>query len=206
MIHIECLQGSKEWLQARCGIPTASEFHKILTPATLKLSKQAETYAYRLLAEWMTGTPFAEEVRIWSSSMEEGIEREQEAVEYFELVTGLTTELAGLCLTDDRRIGASPDRFVSDGSLLEVKNPLASTHVGWLLGQKVPDDHIIQVQGQLFVTGRKKHTFLSYYPGLPPLMVQSEPDVRYQDALCAALGEFCARLEEGKNRLKEIQG
>jgi hypothetical protein len=48
-------QGSPEWHALRCGVPTASEFSKILTPKTMKLSEQAPAYMYRLLGEWMLG-------------------------------------------------------------------------------------------------------------------------------------------------------
>jgi hypothetical protein len=41
-IH-NCTQGTEEWRKLRAGIPTASEFHKIITPKTGQLSKQATT-------------------------------------------------------------------------------------------------------------------------------------------------------------------
>lgn len=206
MKYVDVMQGSSEWLQARCGIPTASEFHRILTPGTLKVSRQMDTYMYRLLAEWMTGTPFADEVRIWSTSMEDGLAREQESVEYFELVSGETTSLAGFCLTDDGKVGASPDRFIGDKEgLFEAKNPIASTHVGWLLEEGVPREHLLQVQGQLFVTGLKRHVFLSYYPGLPPLLVESAPILEIQAALALALRVFNLRMGEAKERLAELK-
>lgn len=203
MIHLDVMQGSKEWFAARAGVPTASEFDRILTPSTLKLSKQADGYLHRLLAEWMTGQVFETETRVWA--MDQGIEREEEAVQYFELTTGKTTRLAGFCLTDDRQVGASPDRFVDDDELLEVKAPLASTHVGYLLGEALPLDYVLQVQGQLFVTQKQACYFLSYYPALPPLLLRIEPDPTYQHAIAVALRVFCLRLEDGKRKLETLR-
>jgi len=207
MRYLDVPQGSREWLQARCGIPTSSEFDRILTPKTLQLSKASEKYMHQKLAEWMTGTPFSEEVRIWSTAMEDGIEREQQSVDYYELVSGKTTTLAGFCLSDCGRYGSSPDRFIGDReAILEVKNPTAGIHVGWLLGNKIPDEHLLQCQGQLFVTGLPRHVFLSYFPGLPALIVESRPLPDYQDALANALEDFSSRFAAAKLRLHALRG
>jgi hypothetical protein len=45
-----CEQGSMDWYRLRMGIPTASQFHKIVTPGG-KLSEQRHAYMYRLIAE-----------------------------------------------------------------------------------------------------------------------------------------------------------
>ena len=53
--HYDIDQGSESWFRLRMGIPTASEFKKIITPKTMKLSSQAHDYAILKLAEIMTG-------------------------------------------------------------------------------------------------------------------------------------------------------
>lgn len=202
MIHLDVTQGTSAWFKARLGIPTASEFDRLLTPKTLKLSAQANAYMCRLLAEWVLQTPFETETHVWA--MDVGIEREQEAVDYYELTTGQDTQLVGFCLTDDGKVGASPDRFAGEDGLVEIKCPLASTHIGYLLAGGLPDDYALQVQGQLFVTQRRFTDFLSYYPGLPPLLVRVFPDPRYQDALATALAEFTLKLDHTKAVLQEL--
>ena len=52
MIIHECVQGTTEWLQLRSGIPTASNFEKILTKSGKKSASQ-ERYMFALLAERM---------------------------------------------------------------------------------------------------------------------------------------------------------
>src|SRR5262245_64493221 len=44
-------QGSVGWYRARLGVPSASMFHKIITPKTGELSKQCMGYMYKLIAE-----------------------------------------------------------------------------------------------------------------------------------------------------------
>lgn len=196
MIHLDVPQYSAEWFRARLAVPTASEFHRILTPATLKLSKQSEGYRHRLLAEWLLQTPFEQETIVWA--MDVGMVREAEAVDYYELTTGRTTQEAGFCTTDDGLVGCSPDRFVGEDGLLEVKCPLAPTQVGYLLAGTLPTEYVLQLQGQLYVTERQWCDFLSYYPGLPALLVRVLPDAAVQSALRVGLAQFCQELEKEK--------
>ena len=55
MIRHNVKQRSVEWDRLRIGIPTASEFSRIITPATHKLSTQADGYMDWLLACWIVG-------------------------------------------------------------------------------------------------------------------------------------------------------
>src|SRR6516162_6673432 len=55
-------QGSGEWYAKRLGIPTASNFHKIITPKTAELSKSAVPYMYKLLAERLLNEPSDDEL------------------------------------------------------------------------------------------------------------------------------------------------
>src|SRR3546814_6407235 len=52
----DLIQGSEEWLQARCGLLTASEMKLIVTP-TLKAANndKTRTHLYELLAQRVTG-------------------------------------------------------------------------------------------------------------------------------------------------------
>src|SRR5581483_9039171 len=63
--------------------------------------------------------------------------------------------------------GASPDRFVGDDGLLEVKCPLTATHLDTLMGQAVPGRYLTQIGWQLACTGRAWCDFVSYDPRLP---------------------------------------
>lgn len=187
----DCVQGSTEWLYLRSGIPTASCFDQILTPGG-KPSKSAERYLFSLLAEKMMGHPCVEFMSAW---MERGNLMEAEAVSFYELQRDVETVKVGFITNDQGTIGASPDRLVGDDGLLEIKVPKESTHVSYLLKKAVDQAYYPQVQGQLWVSGRKWSDILSYHPELPPALIHVERDEEFIGLLSAAVLEFSAVLE-----------
>jgi hypothetical protein len=63
--------------------------------------------------------------------------------------------------------GASPDGFVGDDGLVEIKCPESKTQMDTLLNQKVPTKYMPQMQWQMACTGRKWCDFVSYDPRMP---------------------------------------
>ena len=196
---IDCLQGSTEWLAARAGIPTASAFDRILTPKG-KPSTQAEKYMHQLLAERMMGRPVLQVPTYW---MGRGIALEGEAVDFYEGVRDLDTTVIGFITNDEGTIGASPDRFVGEDGLLEIKCPAEHTHVGYLLTKGVDAEYWPQCQGQLWVTGRRWLDIMSYNPEMPPALIRVERDEEYIKTLSVAVTEFSASLERKATELRE---
>ena len=196
---IDCLQGSPEWFLARCGIPTASNFDKIVDTSG-KPSKQRRKYLYQLAGEKITGKP---EETYQNAAMLRGTQMEGEARSFYELTNGEKVVQVGFCSSEGKAIyGASPDGFVGDDGGVEIKCPMISTHVGYLLDGNLPTDYFQQVQGGLLVTGRKWCDFISYYPGIDPLVVRVFPDMGFLLKLEAELNLFCAELEEVVKKLK----
>jgi YqaJ-like viral recombinase domain len=191
MIVHDCIQGSTAWLELRSGIPTASEFDRILTPEG-KPSKSAEGYLHQLLAERMLGRPLVGVVTTW---MDRGSQTEAEAVAYYELMSELDTVRIGFVTNDDGTIGASPDRLVGADGLLEIKVPKESNHVGYLLGSSMAK-HRPQVQGQLWITGRQWADVMSYNPEMPHALARIHRDEEYIAKLAAAVGAFALALAD----------
>src|SRR5512147_2635140 len=104
-------QGSLGWFTARLGIPTASSFHKIITPKG-KPSAQAEAYMCALLAERFTNQPCLSEPG--SPWMERGAGMEDEARRWYELRRGLEVRRVGFCTLEDGSAGCSPDGLVGE--------------------------------------------------------------------------------------------
>lgn len=195
------IQGSAEWLRDRLGVLTASQIDRLLTP-TLKLSSQRRGLLCKLIAEKMLGEPVEDfGGTYWT---DRGNELEQEAGAYFSLQTGLRYEAVGLVYRDDNKIcGCSPDGLVASDSGeivagLEIKCPKATTHVESLLSGDVPK-YTPQVQYSLWVTGLPAWYFMSYYPGLPPVLKRVEPDPEYQKAFDEHVPVFTAELAEQLN-------
>lgn len=197
---LDVVQGSPEWIDARLGIATASEFDQILTPATLKPSKSAIPYRNRLIAEWLLGAPVDDTPHTYW--MERGTMLEPEARAWYEMHHDVEVTPAGFVLRDDEKVGCSPDGLVGDLGGLELKCPTPQVHVGYLID---PDSLVAkyrhQVQGCLYVTGRAWWDIVSYHPELPKVVRRIERDATYIAALTAALDSFLADLGATKERL-----
>lgn len=199
MKHINCIQYSEEWAQLRFGRVTASSLHRIFTPQKLELSKQADSYMYELLAESKLQAPIKQELTLWA--VERGREYEQEACDFFSMTTGIIPQECGFFVTDCGRIGASPDRLLPNGEILEIKNHIANVHLEYLFAGTLPAEHRLQIQGQLYVTQFECCKLLLYHPGLPPLLVNVYPDPIIQKKLHDGLTAFCDRLDAMKQKL-----
>ena len=125
---INCDQRSDAWFSARCGIPTASNFDKIVD-AKGNPSRQRQKYLFQLAGERITGK--AEET-YQNGAMLRGIEMEDEARKLYELMTGETVVKVGLCVEEGKAIfAASPDGMVGDDGAIEIKCPMMATHVSY---------------------------------------------------------------------------
>lgn len=169
MITINCEQGTEEWFMARLGIPTASEFGKIITPAKLEPSRSADTYINKLVAEWLRNKP---DESFQSDWMKRGIEVEEEARDFYTFHTDVEVHQVGFCLTDTRMYGCSPDGLMDEGGL-EIKCPSPGVHVGYLLANKIPTEYRLQILGSLLITGFEWWDFLSFHPDMKPLIVRT---------------------------------
>lgn len=184
-------QKSDEWKKIRLGLPTSSNFDKIVTSKG-EPSKQKQKYIYQLAGERVSGV--AEE-SYQSQAMLRGVETEEEARRFYEFTTGEIVKKVGFCLSDCGRYGASPDGLVGEDGLVEIKCPTLAVHVGYLLDNKLPTDYFQQTQGQLFVTGRKWSDFISYFPGIKPLLIRVERNEEFIKCLESELKTFCDELE-----------
>lgn len=193
-------QGSPEWLASRIGLPTSSNFDRIVTK-TGKPSAAADRYLAKLVAEWFMGTSLDDAD---SGFMERGRQLEPEAIAAYEFAHDLDTERVGLCLTDDGGAGCSPDRLVGPDGLLECKCPSAEIHMMYLLDGP-PSDYFCQVQGQLLVTGRKWCDLYCWHPYMPSVTRRYGRDDEFLELLGAELGKFTARIASAKATLKDVK-
>ena len=125
-------QGSLDWYRLRQGIPTSSNFDKIITP-TGKPSAQGVKYQYRLIAERLLMESMDDQLAgvRW---MEHGKEEEPNAVAQFQLVNDVELVDVGFITTDDGRLGCSPDRLIQGHhESVEIKCPAPWTQIGYLL-------------------------------------------------------------------------
>jgi hypothetical protein len=190
-------QYSPDWARVRSGIPTASQFGRIMTPAKRQYSAQARAYALELLDQKHRG--FSRDAHC-SPEMQHGLDTEPEARAWYAFDTGLDVQQVGFCLTDCGRFGCSPDGLVGPDGGLEIKCPQPVTHLQYLDDGIVPAAYLPQIHGSLIVTGRAWWDFLSYCPGYPALTLRVVPD-DFTDALRACLDRFAGELAEVRAKL-----
>jgi predicted phage-related endonuclease len=190
-------QGTPEWMALKAGVPSASEFDKILSP-TGKVSTQKEKYMNQLIGEKLLGIK-PESYK--SQAMIEGSLKEAEARALFAMLHGVECRQVAFCFEDNKRYGCSPDSLL-DMTGLEIKCPEIHTHTKYLRDNKLPNDYISQVQGSMLVSGYSRWFFMSYYPGLPELIIEIPRDDKYCAQLKIELENFCDQLENEYQKLK----
>lgn len=198
-------QGSVEWAQARAGIPTASEFDNLISPTwKIRTGEMPKSYLAAKLAEAWLGGPL---IGFNVFDVEQGRILEEEARPWLELELNEEIAHPGLCLTDDGRVGCSPDgllvmHFVG----VEIKCPQPTAHVKYLLKGEVPPEYLAQIHGGMYVTGFKQWKFLSYSRGFPKLLLTVERDEEIQAQIGQALFNFLEDFSKGFERLCDING
>ena len=155
-IHKELTQGTDEWLAMRLGKVTASNFSAVLAKGQ---GKTRATYMIRLCAEILTNQS---QPHFKSAAMERGNEVEDQARAMYQLNEAIDTESIGFVEHASGRIGVSPDDFVGQTGLLEIKCPNTTTQIGYVLAGKSPSTYKAQQQGQLWICEREWCDFVSF--------------------------------------------
>jgi len=214
MIVIHTIQGSDDWLAARAGVITASRF----VDARAKLSRKSKTgnvgdpaassidYAWTVAMERIAGKPLDQTFTTWQ--MKRGNDLEPEARMAYEMKTGLLAGESGLILTDDSTFGYSSDGLVGDDGLIEIKCPANCQKIGniWCSPETATGEYIDQIQGGLWITGRKWCDFVMYCPWLESVgkelfIKRVERDDDYIEELESDLIEFNRLVENYHNRI-----
>jgi hypothetical protein len=204
MIIHDCEQGSLEWEQLRIGIPTASKFDRIVTPARLELSKSADEYRNQILAEWLLG--YSIQFGNDSGYIDRGIDVENEARAFYELAHDVEARRVGFVTLDDGTAGGSPDSLIGEEGGIEIKVPAVHTHIGYFIKPaSFEAKYKMQCQGYMYLTDRNWWDLISYHRGLPVVERRIARDPVYMKALHTALTMFCAELDDLKERLKEFK-
>lgn len=195
-------QRTPEWRRARTGIPTASNFKKIIT-ASGAPSDSAQGYMCRLIGERLLGRSLEEPIDHikW---VRHGIEFEDEAAAGFEAISNERVEPVGFVPAEDGRWGCSPDRLIAGkNAALEIKCPSPWKHIEYTL-YGPGKDYKQQVQGLMLVGGYDMCYFFSYFPGMPSKIWKYERDENFILKLRAALILFSKNLEREIEKIAEM--
>lgn len=165
----DLVQGTDEWKAARLGKVTASRIADVVTKTRAGWGASRANYMAELLVERLTGIPTEGYI---NGAMQHGTATEPEARMEYQMRTGLPVDLVGFAPHPTiARAGCSPDGFIGDDGLVEIKCPNSATHIETLLGRPIiPGKYLKQIQFQLACTGRQWCDFVSYDPRLPERM------------------------------------
>jgi hypothetical protein len=190
----------EKWWALRRGKPTASQFHRIITP-TGRPSEQQRGYMYELIAERLLNENMKKD-DIQTYWMERGHQMEPKAIEAFQETHRLVLKRVGFVTTNDGRVGCSPDCLV-EGSVqaVEIKCPSPWMQIRYLL-DGTDEKYKPQVQGQLLVGGWETVHFFSWHPQMPSYHLETHPDKAYQAAMAELLDRFCRMLDHETERAR----
>lgn len=186
-------QRTAEWFQARVGKATASRFKDVMaklkngSPAAARINYLVDIATERLTK---SATP-----HYTNSAMQWGVTHEAGARILYEQRRQLQVEETGFIHHAELDAGASPDGLVDWDGLIEIKCPYnSSVHVmTWMDG--MPEDHIAQVQGQLWITGRQWCDYVSFDPRMPDRLQLYVERIERNDSFIAGLEtEICKFL------------
>ncbi len=190
-------QGSAAWLFERCGYITASRFGAVVDKTKAgKPTAEREKYLMELVIERITGQP---QDHFTSSAMQWGTDQEKASRMDYEASTGRMIEEVGFIKHPTLpMVGGSPDGLIGEDGGWESKSPFNTANHIYTLLKGMPLEHVAQVQGLMWLTGREWWDFQSYDPRLPePLCryVQRIPrDEKYIEAMEAEIIAFSAEV------------
>lgn len=181
------------WLRARAGFCTASRFADVMAfGKSGQPLKARNDYLGEIVAERLSGEPVSSAL---SSAMGWGADVEPYAKAAYEIATGAVVLPCEFVRHPTLAwVGATPDGLLGEDGGYESKCPANSlVHLTcWLDG--MPKEHLPQVQGCLWVTGRNWWEFISYDPRMPAHLRLYRQRIERDDAYIAAIEAQVARF------------
>lgn len=201
-------QRNAAWFNERAGRITASRIGDAMAfsqagiylsgkrkgqPKEVRPLKTRTDYIHQLAAERITGNA---KNQIGAKAMDWGTEWEPVAKSAYEERTGVLVRDVGFIVHPEFDfIGASADFLVGLDGGGEIKCPYdQEVHLA-SLEDGLPDEHIEQIQGGLWVTGRQWWDFVSFHPAFPNGHALYIQRVHRDDEYIAKMQDACLSLE-----------
>lgn len=190
-------QRSDAWFADRLGHVTASRLNDLRAKIKSGEAASRRNYRMEIICERLTGR---REESFNNAAMQWGTDQEPAARMAYELTTENWVEEVGFCRHESILwFGASPDGFVGERGLIEIKAPNTATHIDYLLAGKPPEKYLNQMQCQMACTGRDWCDFVSFDPRLPEdlqlFIVRLDRDDKFIAEMEADVQAFLAEVE-----------
>lgn len=168
-------------------------------------SSAARDYAFRLAVERISGEPLDEGFETFA--MRRGHDLEPAARAAHEIEAGVVVQRCGFVLTDDSVFGASADGLIGEHGGSEYKCLIDPARLRSVLVDDDVSEFQDQVQGCLWLTGRRWWHFALYCPALATIgralwWREIQRDDEYIEAMESDLLEFRALVDATEQRLR----
>lgn len=187
--------------------PKAASIKKALNGEKVgDFTQKAKEYAFRLAVERISDELLSED-KFDTWEMRRGRELEPDARLLHEERKGVLVEQTGFVLTDDKKFGVSVDGLIDEDGLSEYKCFVSPSSLMPIILENDISDCIDQVQGGLWITGRKYAHFCLYCPALESIgkhltVVEVERDDNYIEKLEDDLWKFNKLVDTYENQLR----
>jgi hypothetical protein len=172
-VYVSAILGGKSETDARAdadyrAAPKADAVRRALAGEPVgEPSEAAMNYAFGLAVERISGAALDNGFETWQ--MKRGHELEPQARMEHEIQTGLLVQRAGFVTTDDGAFGASADGLIGEDGGSEYKCFLAPEKLRTFHIDNDASGIMDQVQGCMWITGRKFWHVGMYCPALEPV-------------------------------------
>jgi len=159
-IRTDIVQNSDEWFRLRLGRITGSNFAKLLIRGETR-----DKYIYTLASEILTNT-LSDQGAVNGIHIERGRAYEDIARRRYSASTFSSVQQVGLVLRDN--IACSPDGFVDDDGIIEIKVPDSHNYLANIIAIKregikaIKKDYYWQMQFNMYVCGREWCDYVLY--------------------------------------------
>ena len=200
IIETDFKQHDPEWYEARLFSVGGTGISNIIT-STGQPSKSREGFLIEKASQRITGR--AKPV-FPSYEMQWGTEHEPEARESFSFIKDVEISECAMVFSDEKREWhVSPDGLCLDQEEgLEIKCPQLKAHLEYLNAGTLPTAYRLQVQSSLALTGWGVWWFMSYFPGVKPLIIPVKRDEKLIQIITSEIARFLEDLNELVTKLK----
>ncbi|EJF76552.1 hypothetical protein MCO_01619, partial [Bartonella sp. DB5-6] len=200
-------QRTAEWFQARLGKVTASNVYNVLSKTAKGLpTSKYEDYKMKLMTERLTGEISQSYT---TAAMQWGVVYEENALKEYEFIYDTNVTKCGFIQHPKIEMaGASPDGFIGEDGLVEVKCPRSTTHLRFFMDGEIKPEYYAQMQFQMACTGRKWCHFISYNPnfvgrstGLRMKIKRVHRDEEQIEEINKAVEAFLAEIDQDMKQI-----
>jgi putative phage-type endonuclease len=185
-------QRSDEWFALRSKRMTASHAQSIAANG-----KGLHSYIIQLMSEHYSTAP--REVYT-NTAIQNGIDLEDDAATVYSFEYNANTQSIAFVIYNEY-VGCSPDLFVEDDGLAEIKCPSDKVFFEYILTEKIDTKYMWQMQMQMLVCKKAWCDYIVYNPNFSQSLIVKKvlPDK-------VMLNKLKQGFETGTKMIKDIEG